>query len=54
VHEQYRELKFLRRLKHANIVALLDDFEEDDALFLVFELLPENGLQVPTQKKKIA
>lgn len=35
---QVRELKFLRKLKHPNIITLLDDFEDDDGLYFVFEV----------------
>ncbi|OHT15966.1 putative serine/threonine-protein kinase [Tritrichomonas foetus] len=44
---QLKEIKSLRKIKHENVVRLLQVFREDDHLFLVFEHLP-NGCLLKT------
>ncbi|OHS95334.1 CMGC family protein kinase [Tritrichomonas foetus] len=41
---QLKEVKSLRKIKHENVVKLLQVFRENDCLFLVFELLPNGSL----------
>ena len=45
IKTQVREVKFLHKLRHPNIVNLIEDFDTEDGLFLVLEMLPENCLQ---------
>jgi protein kinase len=47
---QLKEVKSLRKIKHPNIVKLLQIFRESETLFLVFELLGES--LVDTMEKK--
>lgn len=44
---QLKEIKSLRKIKHENVVKLLQVFRENDHLFLVFEFLP-NGCLLKT------
>lgn len=41
---QQKEIKSLRKIKHENVVKLLQVFRENDHLFLVFEFLPDGCL----------
>jgi protein kinase len=41
---QMKEVKSLRRIKHDNVMRLLQVFRENDRLFLVFEFLPDGSL----------
>lgn len=51
---QLRERQFLLTLKHKNIINMIEDFEmkEDASLHLVFEILPENCLDVLNRHPK--
>jgi protein kinase len=41
---QMKEVKSLRKIKHDNVMRLLQVFRENDRLFLVFEFLPDGSL----------
>ena len=44
IKTQVREVFLLKKLKHPNIISLIEDFEEADGMYLVFEYMPENCL----------
>jgi serine/threonine protein kinase len=41
---QMKEVKSLRKIRHENVMRLLQVFRENDHLFLVFEFLPDGSL----------
>lgn len=41
---QLKEIKSLRKIKHENVIKLLQVFRENEYLYLVFELLPDGSL----------
>lgn len=47
-----KEVKSLRKIKHQNVVRLLQVFREQERLFLVFELLGDSLLKTLQQRKK--
>jgi protein kinase len=47
---QLKEVKSLRKIKHPNIVKLLQVFRENEYLFLVFELLGKSLLKTATER----
>ncbi|KAH0792977.1 CMGC family protein kinase [Histomonas meleagridis] len=49
---QLKEVKSLRKIKHENVVRLLEVFRENDHLYLVFELLPDGSLLKTIQDHK--
>ena len=49
---QLKEVKSLRRLKHENIVKLLQIFKDNDYLYLVFELLDSSLLNTLNSREK--
>ena len=51
---QLKEVISLRKIKHENVVKLLQVFRENDYLYLVFELLPDGSLLRTINERKIA
>lgn len=49
-----REVRSLRKLSHRNIVALRELFREKDTLFLVFEFMEQNVLELMKQRQQSA
>jgi protein kinase len=47
---QLKEVKSLRKLKHVNVVKLLQVFRENEFLFLVFELLDQSLLKTISER----
>lgn len=49
-----KEIAVLRRLKHPNIIRLIDTFENDTTIFLVFEMMEKTLLSVCCREGKLS